>query len=463
MAQLGCKKNISREVNVNDSTVFRDLEDIKKDGKLKVLIAYSGTSYFLYRGQPMGYEYELLQRLAKHLDLELEIIISNDLDNLLTDLNQGKADLVAYGLAITNERKKLAAFTDYLYVTEQVLVQKKPKNWRKMTLDNIKKELVQNPLELIGDTVSVRKNTSYYERLKNLSTEMGGEIIIDTVKGNLSTAEIIQMVVDDKIKYTIADKNLASINASYYPILDVEVPVSFSQRIAWAVRPNSKELLKATNSWLKNFKKKSEYNILYNKYFKNKRRFKKRVKSDFYSINTNEISRYDDLIKKYAKNLGWDWRLVAALIYQESRFKNEASAWSGAAGLMQLMPDTAKDLGVANRLDPEQNIHGGIKYLKQVYGAHGDINDSIERIKFTMGSYNCGYFHVKDAQRLAELNDLNPKVWDDNVAEMLLALSYPKNYTKKGIKNGYVNGLEPYNYVNDIFERYEHYIKFIDE
>ncbi len=458
-----CKQNKLEQKTASTKTYTKDLADIKKDGKLNVLIAYSGTSYFLYRGKPMGYEYELLQRLAEHLDLELEIKISNNLDNLLTNLKKGQADLVAYGLAITDERKKVAAFTDYLYLTEQVLVQKKPRNWRKMTVDNIKKSIVQNPLQLIGDTVSVRKNSSYFERLQNLSREMGGDIVIDTLEGNLSTAEIIKMVVDDEIKYTIADKNLAYINASYFPILDTDVPVSFSQRIAWAVRPNSPELLAATNSWIKEYRKKPEYNVIYNKYFKNKRRFKRRAKSDFYSVNTNEISEYDNIIKANALLIDWDWRLLAALIYQESRFENEASAWSGAAGLMQIMPATADDMGIEDRLDAAENIKGGTQYLNQLYDAHANITDSVQRIKFTLASYNCGYFHVKDAQTLALLNNLDPKIWDDNVEEMILALTYPKNYNRKEIKYGYVNGLEPYNYVNAIFERYQHYIKFIEE
>ncbi|MFT6934810.1 MAG: membrane-bound lytic murein transglycosylase F [Maribacter sp.] len=458
-----CKQDKISLKAVPIAPFVKDLEEIKKDGKLKVLIAYSGTSYFLYRGEPMGYEYELLQRLAEHLNLELEIKISNNLDMLLINLAKGNADLIAYGLAITDERKKIASFTDYLYLTEQVLVQKKPRHWRKMTVDNINKSIIQNPLELIGDTVSVRKNTSYFERLTNLSKEMGGEIVIDTLKGNLSTAEIIKMVVDDKIKYTIADKNLASINASYFPILDTKVPVSFSQRIAWAVRPNSPELLNATNSWIKKYRKNPEYNVIYNKYFKNKSRFKKRVKSDFYSVNYNEISQYDNLIKTNAELINWDWRLIAAIIYQESRFKNEASSWSGAEGLMQMMPGTAEDMGVKDRLNPEENIKGGVRYLKQLYDAYSDITDREQRIKFTLASYNCGYFHVKDAQKLARLNGLKSTIWDDNVNEMILALTYPKNYNKKEIKYGYVNGQEPFNYVNEIFNRYEHYIKFITE
>ena len=441
----------------------RDLTEIKKDGKLKVLLAYSSTSYFLYKGKPMGYEYELLQRLADHLHLELEIKISNNLDMLLTNLIKGHVDIVAYGLAITEDRKKVAAFTDYLYLTKQVLVQKKPANWRKMTLDNIKKSIIQDPLELIGDTVSVRENTSYFKRLKNLSKEMGGQIIIDTLEGNLSTDEIIQMVADDKIKYTIADKNLASINSSYSPILDTNVPVSFSQRIAWAVRPNSPQLLEATNTWIKQYRKKSEYNVIYNKYFKNRRSFKNRVKSDFYSVNTNEISQYDEIIKTNAKRINWDWRLLTALIYQESNFKNEASAWSGAEGLMQLMSGTAEDMGIKDRLDPKENIRGGTSYLKTIYDGFYDIKDSVQRVKFTLAAYNCGYFHVRDAQKLATLNQLDPDVWDGQVDQMILALTYPQNFNKEEIKYGYVRGQEPFNYVDDIFKRYDHYVRFIDE
>lgn len=445
------------------NTVKRDLEDIKKDGKLKALLVYSSTSYFLYKGKPMGYEYELLQRLADHLRLDLEIKVSKDLDLLLEDLIQGEVDIMAYSIAITSERKKIVSFTDPLYVTRQVLVQRKPDNWRKMTLDNIRKQLVQDPLDLIGDTVSVRKNTNYYERLTNLSKEIGGKIFINTLKGNISTDEIIKMVADGKIKYTLANKNLANINASYFPMLDISVPMSSSQRIAWAVRSNSPELLEATNSWLKSQKRKTDYNVIYNKYFKNKRRFKSRIKSEFYSLNSNQISRYDNIIKANADSIGWDWRLLASLIYQESRFDPNANSWVGASGLMQMMPATAKELGVTDRLDPVDNIRGGAKYLKQLYDNFEEVQDSIQRVKFTLASYNCGYFHVKDAQKLAKFYEIDPNVWDRNVEEMILALRYPKDYNRDFIKYGYVNGYEPFKYVIEIFARYDHYKQFINK
>jgi len=444
-------------------SVKKDLTTHIKEGKLKASTTYSATSYFLYKGQTMGFEYELLQHFAEYLDVELEIIVANDIDNLIDNLNNGKVDLMAHGLTITSERQQQVAFSKYIYLTHQVLVQKKPDNWRKMKLHQIDKVLIQDAIELEGKTVSVREKTGYYNRLQNLSEEIGGEIKIEKLDGSLTTEEIIKMVADGKIEYTIADENIASLLASTYPKLDVRVPISLSQKSAWAVRLNSPELLEKLNSWLKEFKKKSEYNVIYNKYFKHKREFRRRVKSEFYSLNSNSISEYDDLIKMESEKLGWDWRLLSALIYQESQFKIHAKSWVGAGGLMQMMPATAKEMGVKNRFNPEDNLAGGTKYLKILYNRFDKITDETQRIKFTMASYNCGYEHVKDAQRLAKEKGLDSLKWDSNVEEMIVALSNTKNYNNPIIKFGYVRGIEPYTYIRQIFERYEHYQNFIKE
>ena len=443
--------------------ITKDIAQIKEEGILRALTTYSGTSYFLYRGKAMGFEYELLERFAEYLGVKLEIVVTSDIDSLFNELNNGDVDLVAHSLTITKERKQEVNFTDYLYLTNQVLVQKKPDNWRKMKWNKVEKTLVHDAIELIDDTVSVRKNTSYFQRLNNLSSEIGGDIIIDTLPGSLATDEIIKMVVDGYIKYTIADKNIASINASYYPILDIDVPISFSQRIAWAVRSNSPNLLDVANKWLEEFKKEVDYNVIFNKYFKNTRAFKARIKSDFYSLNNNKISKYDDIIKKNAAIIDWDWRLLASLIYQESQFDPHAKSWAGAHGLMQIMPATAKELGVKDRSNPEQVIQGGSKYLKLLYERFDMVEDSVQRIKFAMASYNCGYGHVTDAQNLAEKRGIDDNIWDDHIDKIILELSYPKNYNDPVVEYGYVRGTEPYNYVSHIFERYDHYMQFIKE
>jgi len=452
----------TKKTDIKEATISRDFDEIVADGKLKVLIAYSATSYFLYRGQTMGYEYDLLKRLAKQLNLELELKVSRNLDEMLDELKNGNVDLVAHGLAITQERKKEVAFTSYLYLTKQVLVQRKPDNWRQLTVDNIKASIIQDPIELIGDTVSVRANSSYFKRMINLSKEIGGNIIIDSLEGGLSTDEIIKQVVDKKIKYTVADGNLARINASHYPILDVSIPVSFSQRISWAVRKNSPVLLQEINKWIEEEKKGSDYYVIYNKYFENKRSFKRRAKSEFYSLNNNQISAYDTLIKEHAKELGWDWRLLASLIYQESQFQPKDTSWAGAKGLMQMMPSTAKELGIKDRENPEESLHGGTAYLERLYKNFEPVTDSVQRIKFTMASYNCGYQHVKDAQSLAEFRGLDKYTWDGNVDKMILALSNPENYNNEVVQYGYVRGTETYDYVSEIFKRYTLYSTLIN-
>ena len=441
--------------------ITRDLDAIKKNGKLKALTIYSGTSYFLYKGQPMGYEYDLLKRLAKYLEVELEMVVVKDQNELIAKLNAGEGDILAHGLTITSNRQKVVSFSNYLYLTKQVLVQKKPDNWRNIHWHKLENALLHDAIELLQDTVSIRKGSSYNERVVNLSEELGGKIHIDELPGEMTTDKIIKKVANGEIKYTIADNNIANIMASYYPILDIDVPVSFSQRIAWATRKNSPDLLKATNLWLEELKKEVDYNIIYNTYFKNKKDFRRRVKSEFYSLNQEEISPYDDLIQTYANKIDWDWRLLASLIYQESRFDPNNSSWANAKGLMQLMPKTAEELGVNDRSDPTQSIRGGTRYLHQIWENFESIEDSIQRKKFTMASYNCGLYHVKDAQKLADKKGLDPTRWDDNVEDMILALSHRKNYNDPVVKYGYVRGVEPYNYVNQIYERFAHYTQFI--
>ncbi len=463
---VSCQNQGKTEADIYNSivtnSVDRDLEAIKKDGVLRALVVYSSTSYFLYRGQAMGFEYELLKRLAKHLDLKLEIIISNDLDSEFEVLNRGDVDLIAHGMTITNQRKWEVDFTEYLYLTKQVLVQKKPDNFRKLSWRALQKSVIHDPIELINDTVSIRRNSAYYERLISLSNEIGGTIIIDTLDSQLSTGEIMDMVAEGKIKYTIADQNLAKINASYNPILHIDVPISLSQRIAWVTRKKSKNFRAAVNQWIVSQRKTTTYRVIYNKYFKNKRSFQKRNKSDYYSLKNNQISKYDALIKEHAKLINWDWRLLASQIYQESKFDPSANSWAGAAGLMQVMPATANDLGIKDLSDPTESIRGGVNYLKEIYRQLETVTDTLNRIKLTMAAYNCGLGHVTDAQTLATKKGLDPNVWTDNIERTLLDLSLPKYYNKPYIKYGYVRGSEPVKYVDIVFERYEQYKSFID-
>jgi len=441
----------------NVSPIDIDLQDILDAGVLRVITTYSPTGYFLYKGKIMGFEYEIFKRLTDHLEVDLEIVLAKNVDSVIPMLNRGQGDIIALGYTITSDRKEAVNFTEPYMITHQSLIQRKPKNWRKMTKDKIKASLATDVIDLINDTVSVRKNSSYYKRLKELSNELGDSIYIEILPGKLSDEQIIEMVSNGKIKYSIIDHHKASIHKSYFPNIDTDTPVSLSQRIAWAVRKTSPDLLNLINDGLIAIKRKPDYNVIYQRYFENKRQFNKRLDSEYYTATTGKFSKYDEIVKKYSADLGWDWILVKSLIYQESMFNSKNQSWAGAKGLMQLMPSTAKELGVSDITDPEQNIKAGSKYLKRMYSYWNQVPDSIQRIKFAMASYNCGYSHVKDAQKLAEKNGKDSLVWDNGVDYYVLNLSKPKFYNDPVVKFGYVRGYEPYKYVKEIFDRYKNY------
>lgn len=439
------------------------LKDVLERGELRAITTYSGTTYFLYRGEPMGFEYELLQQFTEELGVDLKMVIAEDENELISMLKKGEGDLIAYGYTILEERKKHINFSEPLYFSSQVLVQRKPQNWRRMRRHQINQQIITNPVQLIGDTISVKINSAYASRIKNLNEEIGGKIYIDTIPGNMTTGKIIRKVAEGKLKYTVADQNIAQIYASAYPELNIDTKISLTQRIAWGLPKYSNELKDTLNDWIKSQKNTLDYNMVYNRYFKNTRLHKRRVKSSFYSLNEGKISQYDDLIKKYADKHNWDWRLLASIIYQESKFKPTSESWVGAQGLMQIMPATAKELGIRDTTNPQQSVRGGTAYLDQIYNKFDNVEDSIQRLKFTLASYNSGLGHVRDAQRLADYNELDRYQWDENVEKMILELSKPKNYNRDFIRYGYVRGREPFNYVRQIFSRYEHYKRFIDQ
>jgi membrane-bound lytic murein transglycosylase F len=461
---MGCRNPARRETPIeNTQRVKTDLLDsILTRKRIIALTDYSPNTFFIYRGRRMGYQYELLQAFAKYLGVTVDLRINANLDSSFYYLEEGRADVLAMGLTVTQDRAKFLRFTRPLFYTREVLVQRKPDNYRKMaTADEINSHLIRNRIDLGGLTIHIRKGSVYYRQLLNLENSIGDTIHI--VQDTLSTEMLIQEVAEHKIDYTVADEIIARNSAKIYPNIDVKTPVSFEQKIAWAVRKDQKHLADTLDAWLKKFNRTLEARLLYNKYFKNMR-IKRLVKSQYFSYTGGKLSPYDDLIKKASKKLGWDWRLLASMIYQESEFKPDARSWVGAYGLMQLMPETMKAYGVTENSDAAAQINAGVRLLlsfeKQL---PPEITDSVEKIKFTLASYNGGLGHILDARRLAEKYGKNPNVWDDNVDYYVLHLSEKKYYHDPVVRNGYMRGWETYDFVKDIFSRYEGYKTLIDK
>jgi membrane-bound lytic murein transglycosylase F len=443
--------------------VALDLEGIVKRGVLTALVDNNSFSYFIYKGRSMGYEYELLKLLADHLKVDLKIKVISGVENGIEQLNKGEGDILAFPLTITKERLAFVNFSRPLFNSYQVLVQRKPENWRALSQKEIDQRVIRNSTDLIGKEVHVMESSSFAERLKNLSSEIGGDILVKEDSALAESESLIKRVAVGEIEYTVTDHPIAMVNATYYPNLDVSTILSLPQQIAWATRRNSPKLLEVVNKWLTKIKREPTFMVIYNRYFKSPRTSLLRVTSDYSSLGGDKISRYDELIKNGAKKLGWDWRLLAAIVYQESRFINKDESWAGARGLMQLMPETAKRFGANNPDDPAQNIKAGVNFLKYLdkYWST-DVQDPTERLKFVLASYNVGLSHIIDARKLTEKYKKNPLVWNDNVEYYLLKKSEAAYYRDPVAPAGYCKCEEPVNYVKNVLETFEEYKLHID-
>jgi membrane-bound lytic murein transglycosylase F len=439
--------------------VHRDLDQVKKTKKLVLLTENSSTAYLIYKGQPMGYEYEMLNAFAQSIGVELDVEVVKNVNDIFRMLDSCQGDIAADNLTITNTRRKDVEFTTSLFTTRQVLIQRKPDNWQKMAPAQLETLLVKSPLQLAEKQVYVRKGSSFYDRLKDLSNEIGGKIEVIETPGTETTEELIGDVAKGKIDFTVADENVAHVVSSYYDNLDVSTAISFPQKIAWAVRRNSPELLETLNDWISKNKKKGYNDVVFGKYFMDKKSSWDRQNSQYFSISGGKISPYDDLIKKYSGRIGWDWRLLAAQIYQESQFNPEAKSWSGAFGLMQLLPSTAAKYNIdTTNMSPETSIAAGVSYLREVDNYLAKfIPDKETRIPFDLASYNVGAGHIIDARNLAMKYGLDPNKWEDNVAYFLLNESLPKYYNDPVVSFGYCRGQEPYQNVREIINRYSMY------
>jgi membrane-bound lytic murein transglycosylase F len=433
----------------------QDLESIKEKGRITVITDYSSTDYFVYKGQPLGFQYEMLQQLANHLSVRLEVRVSRNIHESYEMLRSGEADLIAQNLMVTPYGNSFVDYTTSHLRAFQVLVQRKPEDWRTMSDQKIQASLITQLKELKGKTIFVMRGSAYAERLNDLSKEeLDGQLRV--IEVDESMEELIYLVSVGEISYTVSDNSIAGVNMHYYPNLDIGTPLSKKVDVAWAVRKGSTTLQQEINSWMGAFIQTRRYKELYAKYFENDRSAKM-VESDFYAINTGKISPYDQYIRKYSEELGWDWRLLASLIYQESNFRNNVTSIAGASGLMQLMPSTAERFGLEPAASASEQIRAGTDFIRILSQVFGDIKDPDERVKFVLAAYNIGPGHIIDARNLARKNGADPDRWDNNVALFLLSKSDPRFYKDPVVKFGYCKGKETFRYVTEVLERYEHY------
>ena len=427
-------------------------EDTRKPlpDTLVVGTLYSPTSYFLYKGDLMGYNYDLINRFANDKGVVVRFEVMRSMASLIEKLDSAEIDIIAYNTPITAEFKDKMLHCGLENITTQVLIQ---------PLKDGKPEIT-DVTQLVGKDIFVEKNSKYESRLRNLDNEIGGGIKIHPLeRDTLMSEDLIEMVAKGQIPLTIVDSDIAQLDHTYYSNIDISLEVSFPQRSAWAVSKGDKWLADSIDAWAI-----GESIILFGKnrfnhYFKSNKRNSALVQQfNFKKIRSGEISPYDEFFKESSKIIGWDWRLLAAQCYVESGFNPNVVSWAGARGVMQLMPSTARSYGLdeSTVADPKLCIHAAARCIRDLdkYMAKY-IEDPAERKRFILASYNSGMAHIIDAIALARKYGKNPQLWYGNVEDALLMKSKPEYYNDEVCKYGYFRGRQTVSYVEEVERVYE--------
>ncbi|MCP4021356.1 MAG: membrane-bound lytic murein transglycosylase MltF, partial [Desulfobacteraceae bacterium] len=408
------------------------IERIKKTGKLRLITNKSLSTYYYYNGLPTGFEYDLASAFAKYLGVELDIITPG-WNNMFVYLQKGKGDVIAAGLSITEKRLEAANFSMPYMTIQQRLIHHKLIFGAK-NLDDLSKRIIH-----------VRRGTSYHSRLEKIKKK--GIDFKYILHDNIPTEDLISMVNDREIKFTVADSNIAFLNRRHFPNIRIGIPLQEKESLAWAIRKNDDLLLQEMNKFFIYAHEKGILKNIYDKYYGNIKDFDYYELKKFHERIRTRLPKYKRLIMKESQKFGFDWRLMAAVVYQESHFNPGAKSHTNVKGLMQVTTITAEEMGIYNRLHPEQSIQAGIRYLAKMYDKFEHITDEYQRILFALASYNVGYGHVLDALKLAKNKGLDTEKWFA-LKETLPLLAKPKYYKKAD--HGYARGWEPVHYVERI-------------
>lgn len=425
-----------------------DLDQIRKRRVLRVLLRNNAASYFLYKGELYGFEYELAKAFAKAQKLRLEVIVPDTHAQLIEWLKDGRGDISAGFLEADADLQR------------QGIAYSRPYHRAPRHLVVAEKSAVRCARDLAGHRIAVRRSSPYWKDLQALQ-ERGVAFELLPAPEDVETEELIGWVAAGEIDATVADGHLLDIELARGLTVKSAFQLGDERAHAVAVRGVNPNLLAALNAFIKQQYRGLTYNLLHRKYFTNRSKIRDFAAGRVDAGAVGELSPYDEVIRRYAERYGFDWRLITAQMYQESRFDPQAKSFAGAQGLLQVMPRTAKFMGFKKLKRPEEGIHAGVKYLDWVRNRFEASLPFNERMWFTLAAYNAGHGHVQDARRLARQEGWDGDRWFDHTERAMLLLS-KKKYARKA-RHGYVRGIEPVSYVRNIRQRYRAYADLTDE
>ncbi len=414
-------------------------KDVMESGVLKIITRNSPTTYFQDRDQSSGFEFELAQKFAEYLGVELQVEVADSLEDLITQVESGNVALAAAGLTVTHERSEKVTFAEtYMNVTQQLIYRSNRK--RPKSLDNI-----------LDGTLVVTAHSSHSQRLRHLQKTSKPQLSW-IERDDAEVSELIQMVANGDIDFTIVDSNEFQALSGFYPNVKAAFEVSQSQDLAWAfAKFSDNSLLNEAKDFFKIMKESGYLSQLQERYYGHLNQIDHAGTLTFLRKADDRLDKYQDLFEKTAQTHDVDWRLLAAIGYQESHWRANARSRTGVRGLMMLTRTTAKEMGVANRLNPEQSIVGGSAYFAKLKKRFGKVLEP-DRTWLSLAAYNVGMGHVRDAQKLTKKQGGDPDRWMD-VKDRLPLLTQKKYYKKT--KYGYARGYEPVHYVQNIRKFYD--------
>jgi len=429
----GCKKE-------SDQSSFKR---ILERGYVTVGTLYGPNSYYIGANGPAGFEYELAKKYADSIGVSLKILPSYSLDELFPRLDAGEVDFLAAGLTVTPNRLKHYDFApSYDSVSQKLVFKQGNKRPRKLT-------------DLTGNLL-VTANSSHVENLEKLKIQ--NDTLSWQETSEFDSEELLLKVLGNEIDYTVIDSHVLAINRRYYPDVSIGFTIKEAEPLAWLVNKQSDDsLLASLIEFFGDVHQNGTLLALDDKYYGHVEKFNYVDTQAFLSAIENKLPKYQSLFEQYGQDI--DWKLLAAISYQESHWNPRARSATGVRGLMMLTLPTAKQMGVKSRLDPEQSIAGGAKYFKNLIDRIPARIPFPDRMWFALASYNVGFGHVNDARIITQRQGGDADRWVD-VKSRLPLLKQKKYY--KTVKYGYARGDEPVNYVENI-RRYYHTLSYFDE
>lgn len=438
--------------------VERDLKQIRDQGVLRMITRYSSDSYFIHRGGGAGFEFELLREFARRQRVSLEVVTPATGEEFVTMLNAGQGDVVAAGLTIGPIRSQYASFTRPVALARQVVV---------LRADESRADSLP---ALSGLTIHVAALSAGHRELAALREAGVLHARIVPEDPALPEEELIARVARGEIRAAVAGEHLARAILPSLPTspgVRLGPIVADRQPMAWLVRQNSPELLAALNRFLREHfevresstRRSDLYGALYRRYYGDLRQHSRLYHPGDRPDLGGRISRFDDLIRAAADSFDLDWRLVAAIVYGESRFDPDAVSPAGAVGLMQVMPVPGIPDSAALH-DPRRNLMAGCRRLRQIHDAYAYV-DSLDRWAFALATYHAGEGRIGDARRLALDVGKDPNRWQGAVTFGLTLLE--RGPDPRRARYGPYPGSLTVSYVQSVLSRYRHYMRLAPE